>query len=111
MPQKINYGVQKLLFVYAAKEHLINNGFEYVDKYCLNTDENPYALVNEDIYTLSEWIDGRECSFYDTSDLVKASKTLAKCMNVQKDMNRRKTVNLKVILEDGPILWKRELKL
>jgi spore coat-associated protein S len=26
--KKINYGTQKLLFVYGAKEHLINNGFQ-----------------------------------------------------------------------------------
>ena len=34
--KKINYGIQKLLFVYGAKEHLISNGFTRVDKYFLN---------------------------------------------------------------------------
>lgn len=75
--KKINYGVQKLLFVYAAKEHLINNGFTRVDRYCLNVEGNPYAIVNEDIYTLSDWLEGRECDFHDDGDLVNASKTLA----------------------------------
>lgn len=75
--KKIDYGIQKLLFVYSAKEHLISKGFTGVDRYCLNIDGNPYALVNEDIYTLSEWIDGRECNFYEKEDLIKASKTLA----------------------------------
>ena len=45
--KKINYGPQKLLFVYGAKEHLINNGFNTVDRYFLNIDGEPYALVNE----------------------------------------------------------------
>ena len=31
--KRINYGPQKLLFVYGAKEHLINNGFDKVDRY------------------------------------------------------------------------------
>lgn len=75
--KKINYGTQKLLFVYGAKEHLINNGFPNVDKYCLNIDGNPYALVNEDIYTLSEWIEGRECDFYNKEELSMAAKKLA----------------------------------
>ena len=75
--KKINYGVQKLLFVYSAKEHLINNGFSKVDKYCLNAEGNPYAIVNEDIYTLSDWIEGRECDFHSKEDLINASKTLA----------------------------------
>ena len=54
--KKINYGPQKLLFVYGAKEHLIKNGFKNVDKYFLNIDGEPYALVNEDLYTLSEFV-------------------------------------------------------
>lgn len=75
--KKINYGVQKLLFVYGAKEHLMNNGFPGVDKYCISIEGNPYALVNEDIYTLSEWIDGRECDFHNSEDLVNAARNLA----------------------------------
>lgn len=75
--KKINYGIQKLLFVYSAKEHLINNGFSRVDKYCLNIEGNPYAIVNEDIYTLSDWIEGRECDFHNKEDLINASKNLA----------------------------------
>ena len=47
--KKINYGPQKLLFVYGAKEHLIKNGFESVDRYFLNNEGEPYALVNEDL--------------------------------------------------------------
>ena len=75
--KKIDYGIQKLLFVYAAKEHLILRGFTGVDRYSLNINGNPYALVNEDIYTLSEWLEGRECNFYEKEDLIKSSKTLA----------------------------------
>lgn len=75
--KKINYGTQKLLFVYGAKEHLMKNGFPRVDRYCVNTEGNPYALVNEDIYTLSGWIEGRECDFKSKDDLVNAAKSLA----------------------------------
>lgn len=75
--KKINYGTQKLLFVYGAKEHLINNGFKNVDKYFLSLEGNPYAVVNEDIYTLSEWIEGKECDFRNKEEIVKAAKNLA----------------------------------
>lgn len=76
--KKVNYGIQKLLFVYGAKEHLINSGFTTVDRYCLNVEGNPYAIVNEDIYTLSQWIDGRQCDFHNTEDLVNSARNLAK---------------------------------
>ena len=36
--KKINYGPQKLLFVYGAKETLIKNGIKKVDRYFLNID-------------------------------------------------------------------------
>ena len=75
--KKINFGIQKLLFVYAAKEHLMNNGFPRVDKYNLNVDQNPYAIVNEDLYTLSDWIEGRECDFHIKEELVNAARNLA----------------------------------
>ncbi len=48
--------LKKLLFVYGAKEHLIKNGFDKIDRYYLNIDGEPYALVNEDLYTLSKWL-------------------------------------------------------
>ncbi|PRR83180.1 CotS family spore coat protein [Clostridium vincentii] len=75
--KKINYGPQKLLFVYGAKEHLIKNGFDRVDRYFLNTEGEPYALVNEDLYTLSEWLEGRECDFHNIEEVKIAAKTLA----------------------------------
>ncbi|MBP2032356.1 spore coat-associated protein S [Clostridium algifaecis] len=75
--KKINYGTQKLLFVYGAKEHLIKNGFPRLDRYSLNINGAPYALVNEDIYTLSQWIPGRECDFKDDLDIKNAAKCLA----------------------------------
>ncbi|WP_426348875.1 CotS family spore coat protein [Alloiococcus sp. CFN-8] len=75
--KKINYGAQKLLFVYGAKEHLIKNGYDRIDRYDLNVDGEPYAIVNEDIYTLSEWIQGRECDFYNSEEVIKASRNLA----------------------------------
>ncbi len=75
--KKINYGAQKLLFVYGAKEHLIRNGYVGIDRYDLNIDGEPYAIVNEDIYTLSQWIQGRECDFYNFEEVTKASRNLA----------------------------------
>lgn len=75
--KKINYGPQKLLFVYGAKEHLIKNGFKKVDRYFLNIDEEPYAIVNEDLYTLSEWLGGRECDFHNIDEVKLAAKSLA----------------------------------
>lgn len=108
--KKINYGVQKLLFVYAAKKHLINNGFKNVDEYDLNVNGEPYALVNEDIYTLSEWITGRECDFTNKEDLVKASKALARMHIASKGYEPPENSKLKTDLGRWPHLMQKRVR-
>lgn len=108
--KKINYGIQKLLFVYGAKEHLISNGFTAVDRYCLNIEGLPYALVNEDIYTLSEWIEGRECDFQNTEDLVAAAVNLAKLHAASRGYEPPENSKLKSDLGRWPHLMDKRIK-
>ncbi|MBI6874065.1 CotS family spore coat protein [Clostridium aciditolerans] len=108
--KKINYGTQKLLFVYGAKEHLMKNGFPRVDRYCVNTEGNPYALVNEDIYTLSGWIDGRECDFKSKDDLVKAAKSLAHMHIASKGYEPPENSKLKTDLGRWPSLMEKRVR-
>ncbi|HAZ37879.1 MAG TPA: CotS family spore coat protein [Clostridiaceae bacterium] len=75
--KKLNYGIQKMTYIYMAKEHIIKNGFERIDKNNLTIEGTPYAFVNDDLYAVTEWIDGRECDFRDEDDLKAASETLA----------------------------------
>lgn len=108
--KKIDYGIQKLLFVYGAKEHLIKNGFNRVDKYLLNVEGNPYALVNEDIYTLSEWIDGRESDFHNMDDVIKCSENLAYLHIASKGYEPPENSKLKSDLERWPHLMEKRIK-
>ncbi|MFU0824906.1 CotS family spore coat protein [Clostridium sp.] len=108
--KRINYGVQKLCFVYGAKEHLINNGFTHVDKYSLNSEGEPYALVNEDIYTLSEWIEGRECDFHNDDDIVIAAKALANMHIASKGYDPPENSKLKTDLGRWPHLMEKRVK-
>lgn len=108
--KKIDYGTQKLLFVYGAKEHLIGNGFPRVDKYCVNTEGYPYALVNEDIYTLSEWIEGRECDFNNKEDLINAARNLAYLHIASKGYEPVENSKLKSDLGRWPNLMDKRIK-
>lgn len=108
--KKIDYGIQKLLFVYSAKEHLISKGFTKVDRYCLNIEGNPYALVNEDIYTLSEWIEGRECNFHEIEDLTNASQTLAILHEKSKGYEPPENSKLKTDLGRWPHLMEKRVR-
>ncbi|AYE34712.1 CotS family spore coat protein [Clostridium septicum] len=108
--KKINYGPQKLLFVYGAKEHLINNGFNNVDRYFLNIDGEPYALVNEDLYTLSEWLEGRECDFHNIDEVKLAAKTLANMHKASKGYDPPENSKLKSDLGRWPHLMTKRIK-
>lgn len=108
--KKINYGTQKLLFVYGAKEHLINNGFTNVDRYYLNTDKEPYALVNEDLYTLSQWIEGRECDFHNLDEVKLAAENLAKLHEASKGYDPPENSKLKTDIGRWPTLMDKRIK-
>lgn len=108
--KKINYGPQKLLFVYGAKEYLIKNGFDKVDRYFLNVDGEPYALVNEDIYTLSEWLKGRECDFHNIEEVKLASRTLALFHEKSKGYDPPENSKLKTDLGRWPHLMEKRIK-
>lgn len=77
--KKINYGTSKLMYIHAAKEHIVKSGFERIDRFNIaNKEEVPYAVVNEDIYVVTDWIEGRECDFKKEDDLKLASSNLGK---------------------------------
>ncbi|MFX0548324.1 CotS family spore coat protein [Hathewaya histolytica] len=107
--KRINYGIQKLFFIYGAKEHLIKNGFKDIDRYYLNIEGNPYALVNEDIYTLSQWIEGRECDFYNNNDIIIASKKLAQLHVSSKGYEPPENSKLKSDLGRWPYLMEKRV--
>ena len=108
--KRINYGPQKLLFVYGAKEHLIKNGFNTIDRYFLNIDGEPYALVNEDLYTLSEWLEGKECDFHNIEEVKIASKALAKLHEASKGYDPPENSKLKSDLGRWPALMEKRIR-
>ena len=108
--KRINYGPQKLLFVYGAKEHLIKNGFDALDRYYLNINSEPYALVNEDLYTLSEWLEGRECDFRNIEEVKLAAKTLAYMHEASKGYDPPENSKLKSDLGRWPHLMEKRTK-
>lgn len=108
--KKVSYGIQKLIFIYGAKEHLIKNGFTNIDRFYLNIEGNPYAIVNEDIYTLSEWIDGRECDFLDIEDVKNAAQMLANLHIASKGYEPPDHSKLKSDLDRWPSIMGKRIR-
>lgn len=75
--RKVQCSENRLKFVHAVKEYLIKNGFDKLDKYLVTNEGNPYIEIDSYIYTMTPFIDGRECEFSDDNDTVRASIALA----------------------------------
>lgn len=108
--KKVAYGIQKLIFIYGAKEHLIKNGFTNIDRFYLNVEGNPYAIVNEDIYTLSQWIDGRECDFLNIDEVIASSEMLAKLHIASRGYEPPENSKLKSDLDRWPNVMNKRIK-
>lgn len=108
--KKLNYGPQKLMFIHAAKEHLVKNGFPYIDRYDLNIEGEPYALVNDDLYTVSEWISGQECDFHNMEHVTRAAKTLATLHEASKGYDPPENCILKTDIGRWPATMEKRIK-
>ncbi|MPN16169.1 Spore coat protein I [bioreactor metagenome] len=67
-------------------------------------------MVNEDIYTLSQWIEGRECDFYNEEDLKIAAQCLAKLHIASKGYEPPENSKLKSDLGRWPHLMEKRIK-
>jgi spore coat protein I len=76
--RKMPFSPERLKFIHGAKEHLIYNGFTGVDKYLCTVTGEPYFISENSCYTMVDFIDGRESSFDEDSDVKQASFVLAK---------------------------------
>lgn len=75
--RKIAFSPDRIRFVNSAKEHLYEKGFTNIDRYIPTLDDEPFFSVDGGSYALTEYIEGRECSFDSDTDMQKASLLLA----------------------------------
>jgi len=68
---------ERLKFVHWAKEHLVSNGFEGVDRYLVTLAGEPGFWCNDCLYVMTDYVEGRESSFDDDEDLKMAAEALA----------------------------------
>jgi spore coat protein I len=81
--KKANYNIERLMFIYELKEYVAKKGFSFIDRFDIAPDDKPYIMYNNEIYVLTDWIEGRECNFDNISDAKAAVETLAllhKCL-------------------------------
>lgn len=84
--KKIDYGLDELMFIYSALK-VIREKYPYVISFRQSADNMPYVRIGEDIYTVLDMIEGRDCVFENPLDLSAASAALAKLHEAGKSIN------------------------
>lgn len=75
--KKVNYSGQDASFIWLATENLNKNGFKRFNRFVLTKDKKPYFEINDQIYILTDWINGWESSYTDHNELQIAAQTLS----------------------------------
>ena len=69
--------IERICFNHLVKEHLAKEGFPYTDRYIQSNSGEPYFIFQDDIFTISYYLRGKDCNFDSSIDLAKAASALA----------------------------------
>jgi len=75
--KKTGLPLERLNFIHCAKEHLYNNGFTNIDRNMCTNEGKPYMIFNDEVYVMSEFIEGKECNFNERKDVIESARALA----------------------------------
>jgi CotS family spore coat protein len=71
----------KILYIHGLKEYLYENGFISLDRYLPSKYDLPFAIYENSIFVMEDYIGGRECSFTNPYDRKGTVKALAQLHN------------------------------
>ena len=75
----------RLVWEHKVKSHLKEEGFGYIDSFCLNRDNNISSIgTNGQRYVVRDWYPGSECDIHNVKDVYAASVNMAVLHNCLK---------------------------
>lgn len=74
----------KILYIHGLKEYLHEKGFVRLDRYLPSKYQLPFAIYENRIFVMEEYIGGRECTFTNPYDREAIVKALAELHNTGK---------------------------
>lgn len=73
----IPYDYGHFLFIIAAMEHLMNNGFKNIPEIIPTLSQKKYVKLGESYAYLTKWVDSRLCNYSNPIDIIAAVAVLA----------------------------------
>ncbi len=108
--RKTPFSPERVKFVNSAKEHLFDNGFANIDRYICTLDNEPFFNFENGIYTMTEFIEGRESSFDNDPDVQKASQLLAQLHKASKGYTAKEGIKVQDELGKLPVYFQKRLE-
>ncbi|NLJ88731.1 MAG: CotS family spore coat protein [Epulopiscium sp.] len=106
----VENNIPRLLFQYSVKEHLYNNGFKSLDSFHLSLENKPYYIYQDNIYVMTNWLEGRECDFNNLEDIKKAILTLGDMHKISKGLVPVEGSLLRSFDDDLPFIIKKRIR-
>lgn len=108
--RKTPFSPERVKFVNSAKEHLFNNGFANIDRYICTLGNEPFFSFENGIYTMTDFIEGRESSFDNDADVQKASLLLAQLHKASKGYTADEGIKVQDELGKLPVYFQKRLE-
>jgi CotS family spore coat protein len=108
--RKASFSPERIRFVNSAKEHLFDNGFTNIDRYIPTLDNEPFFTFDNGLYTLTDYIEGRESSFDNDADVQKASLLLAQLHKASRGYTAKEGIKIQDDLGKLPVYFLKRLE-
>jgi CotS family spore coat protein len=111
--KKVDKSKEQIMFINEVKKHLVANGYTYIDSFESTKSGLPYSEYDEELYAVTNWLEGRECELENPIELKKAICVLAqlhKTMNgFRCSSSLDKSINPKINLGKWPMDFEKKI--
>lgn len=107
--KKSNLSEERLLFIHAAKEHLISNNFPYIDQDVCTKDGIPFISMDNGRCVLTHVIEGTECNFDNRTEILNISRLLAHFHHATKGFSPPNHCMVRSDLGKIPVFFEKRL--
>lgn len=101
---------QRLIFIHEVKEHLYKSGFVNLDRFVCTPEGQPFTVVGETRFVMTDFVEGKECNFDVRVDMMRASTALAQFHKASKGFASSEAAMARDELGKMPIYFARRLE-
>jgi spore coat protein I len=108
--KKIPFSAERIEFIHGAKEHLVSNGFDNIDRYVCTLNRQPFFVFEDSNYCISDLIEGRECSFDNETELCSSAVLLGSMHRASRGYVPPERSKIQDDLGKLPVYFKKRLE-